>query len=82
MSTQEETNGKVLQIVTTQEGDETQNRLTREWLDNGARLYQIEVNKFSPSAKVYKLQWESLCIRDKLFTRKWETPNGKEMIIR
>ncbi|KAJ8953410.1 hypothetical protein NQ318_023527, partial [Aromia moschata] len=51
-------------------------KLIRNWLKNGVRPTWQEVSRYGTTIKGYWAQWSSLCLRDGLLHRKWESPNG------
>ncbi|KAJ8957186.1 hypothetical protein NQ318_007748 [Aromia moschata] len=51
-------------------------RLIRNWVKNGVRPTWQEVSRYSTTIKGYWAQWNSLCLRDGLLHRKWESPDG------
>ncbi|KAJ8912305.1 hypothetical protein NQ315_017338 [Exocentrus adspersus] len=55
-------------------------RIVRQWLDSGVPPKWQEISRHGPTVKGYWLQWDSLCLRDDLITRKWESPDGKATV--
>ncbi|KAJ8943796.1 hypothetical protein NQ318_012441 [Aromia moschata] len=51
-------------------------RLIRNWVKNGVRPTWQEVSRYGTTIKGYWAQWSSLCLRDGLLHRKWESPDG------
>ncbi|KAJ8954293.1 hypothetical protein NQ318_005876 [Aromia moschata] len=51
-------------------------RLIRNWVKNGVRPTWQEVSRYGTTMKEYWAQWNSLCLRDGLLHRKWESPDG------
>ncbi|KAJ8962905.1 hypothetical protein NQ318_001316 [Aromia moschata] len=51
-------------------------KLIRNWLKNGVRPTWQEVSRYGTTIKGYWAQWSSLCLRDGLLHRKWESPDG------
>ncbi|KAJ8955748.1 hypothetical protein NQ318_008620, partial [Aromia moschata] len=51
-------------------------KLIRNWLKNGVRPTWQEVSRYGTTIKGYWAQWNSLCLRDGLLHRKWESPDG------
>ncbi|KAJ8935725.1 hypothetical protein NQ318_010575 [Aromia moschata] len=51
-------------------------RLIRNWVKNGVRPTWQEVSRYGTTIKGYWAQWNSLCLRDGLLHRKWESPDG------
>ncbi|KAJ8962742.1 hypothetical protein NQ318_001140, partial [Aromia moschata] len=51
-------------------------RLIRNWVKNGVRPTWQEVSRYGMTIKGYWAQWSSLCLRDGLLHRKWESPDG------
>ncbi|KAJ8949726.1 hypothetical protein NQ318_005047 [Aromia moschata] len=51
-------------------------KLIRNWLQNGVRPTWQEVSRYGTTIKGYWAQWSSLCLRDGLLHRKWESPDG------
>ncbi|KAJ8954556.1 hypothetical protein NQ318_000790, partial [Aromia moschata] len=51
-------------------------RLIRNWVKNGVRPTWQEVSRYGTTIKGYWAQWNSLCLRDGLLNRKWESPDG------
>ncbi|KAJ8935901.1 hypothetical protein NQ318_016234 [Aromia moschata] len=51
-------------------------RLIRNWVKNGVRPSWQEVSRYGTTIKGYWAQWSSLCLRDDLLHRKWESPDG------
>ena len=46
------------------------------WLEAGHRPAQADIASRSEETKVYWSQWNSLCLRDGLLLRRWESPKG------
>ncbi|KAJ8915715.1 hypothetical protein NQ315_000649 [Exocentrus adspersus] len=55
-------------------------RIVRQWLGSGVRPKWQEISRHGPTVKGYWLQWDSLCLRDDLITRIWESPDGKATV--
>ncbi|KAJ8946066.1 hypothetical protein NQ318_009191 [Aromia moschata] len=51
-------------------------KLIRNWVKNGVRPTWQEVSRYGTTIKGYWAQWNSLCLRDGLLHRKWESPDG------
>ncbi|KAJ8959664.1 hypothetical protein NQ318_021852 [Aromia moschata] len=51
-------------------------RLIQNWVKNGVRPTWQEVSRYGTIIKGYWAQWNSLCLRDGLLHRKWESPDG------
>ncbi|KAJ8957190.1 hypothetical protein NQ318_007752 [Aromia moschata] len=51
-------------------------RLIRNWVKNGVPPTWQEVSRYGTTIKGYWAQWNSLCLRDGLLQRKWESPDG------
>ncbi|KAJ8939257.1 hypothetical protein NQ318_015215 [Aromia moschata] len=51
-------------------------KLIRNWVKNGVRPTWQEVSRYGTTIKGYWAQWSSLCLRDGLLHRKWESPDG------
>ncbi|KAJ8957220.1 hypothetical protein NQ318_007782 [Aromia moschata] len=51
-------------------------KLIRNWVKNGVRPTWQEVSRYVTTIKGYWAQWNSLCLRDGLLHRKWESPDG------
>ncbi|KAJ8944082.1 hypothetical protein NQ318_005992 [Aromia moschata] len=51
-------------------------KLIRNWVKNGVRPTWQEVSRYGTNIKGYWAQWSSLCLRDGLLHRKWESPDG------
>ncbi|KAJ8938165.1 hypothetical protein NQ318_011930 [Aromia moschata] len=51
-------------------------KLIRSWVKNGVRPTWQEVSRYGTTIKGYWAQWNSLCLRDGLLHRKWESPDG------
>ncbi|KAJ8957183.1 hypothetical protein NQ318_007745 [Aromia moschata] len=51
-------------------------KLIWNWLKNGVRPTWQEVSRYGTTIKGYWAQWNSLCLRDGLLHRKWESPDG------
>ncbi|KAJ8936421.1 hypothetical protein NQ318_014859 [Aromia moschata] len=51
-------------------------KLIRNWLKYGVRPTWQEVSRYGTTIKGYWVQWNSLCLRDGLLHRKWESPDG------
>ncbi|KAJ8956837.1 hypothetical protein NQ318_014251 [Aromia moschata] len=51
-------------------------KLIRNWLKNGVRPTWQEVSRYGTTIKGYWAQWSSICLRDGLLHRKWESPDG------
>ncbi|KAJ8935621.1 hypothetical protein NQ318_006464 [Aromia moschata] len=51
-------------------------KLIRNWLKNGVRPTWQEVSRYGTTIKGYWAQWSSLCLRDGLLHRKWESHDG------
>ncbi|KAJ8950520.1 hypothetical protein NQ318_015264 [Aromia moschata] len=51
-------------------------KLIRNWLKNGVRPTWQEVSRYGTTIKGYWAQWSSLCLRDGLLHRKWQSPDG------
>ncbi|KAJ8962392.1 hypothetical protein NQ318_018376 [Aromia moschata] len=52
-------------------------KLIRNWVKNGVRPTWQEVSRYGTTIKGYWAQWRtSLCLRDGLLHRKWESPDG------
>ncbi|KAJ8933863.1 hypothetical protein NQ318_019388 [Aromia moschata] len=51
-------------------------KLIRNWLKNGVRPTWQEVSRYGTIIKGHWAQWNSLCLRDGLLHRKWESPDG------
>ncbi|KAJ8935814.1 hypothetical protein NQ318_023368 [Aromia moschata] len=49
-------------------------KLIRNWVKNGVRPTWQEVSRYGTTIKGYWAQWSSLCLRDGLLHRKWESP--------
>ncbi|KAJ8943177.1 hypothetical protein NQ318_008041 [Aromia moschata] len=49
-------------------------KLIRNWVKNGVRPTWQEVSRYGTTIKGYWAQWNSLCLRDGLLHRKWESP--------
>ncbi|KAJ8942563.1 hypothetical protein NQ318_021965 [Aromia moschata] len=54
-------------------------KLIRNWVKNGVRPTWQEVSRYGTTIKGYWAQWSSLCLRDGLLHRKWESPDGKKI---
>ncbi|KAJ8957102.1 hypothetical protein NQ318_007317 [Aromia moschata] len=51
-------------------------KLIRNWVKNGVRPTWQEISRYDTTIKGYWAQWNSLCLRDGLLHREWESPNG------
>ncbi|KAJ8962236.1 hypothetical protein NQ318_018208 [Aromia moschata] len=51
-------------------------KLIRNWVKNGVRPTWQEVSRYGTTIKGYWAQCSSLCLRDGLLHRKWESPDG------
>ncbi|KAJ8947621.1 hypothetical protein NQ318_002633 [Aromia moschata] len=51
-------------------------KLIRNWVKHGVRPTWQEVSRYGTTIKGYWAQWSSLCLRDGLLHRKWESPDG------
>ncbi|KAJ8937338.1 hypothetical protein NQ318_011842 [Aromia moschata] len=51
-------------------------KLIRNWVKNGVQPTWQEVSRYGTTIKGYWAQWSSLCLRDGLLHRKWESPDG------
>ncbi|KAJ8962696.1 hypothetical protein NQ318_001093 [Aromia moschata] len=51
-------------------------KLIRNCVKNGVRPTWQEVSRYGTTIKGYWAQWGSLCLRDGLLHRKWESPDG------
>ncbi|KAJ8945580.1 hypothetical protein NQ318_010437 [Aromia moschata] len=51
-------------------------KLIRNWVKNRVRPTWQEVSRYGTTIKGYWAQWSSLCLRDGLLHRKWESPDG------
>ncbi|KAJ8947967.1 hypothetical protein NQ318_021065 [Aromia moschata] len=54
--------------------------LIRNWVKNGVRPTWQEVSRYCTTIKGYWAQWSSLCLRDGLLHRKWESPDGVSVV--
>ncbi|KAJ8957649.1 hypothetical protein NQ318_017541 [Aromia moschata] len=55
-------------------------KLIRSWVKNGVRPTWQEVSRYGTTIKGYWAQWNSLCLRDDLLHRKWESPDGVSVV--
>ncbi|KAJ8942551.1 hypothetical protein NQ318_021953 [Aromia moschata] len=49
-------------------------KLIQNWVKNGVRTTWQEISRNGTTIKGYWAQWNSLCLRDGLLHRKWESP--------
>ncbi|KAJ8951273.1 hypothetical protein NQ318_008176 [Aromia moschata] len=72
----EEVNQAQLNPAKKSQKKDSEIKLIRNWVKNGVRPTWQEVSRYGTTIKGYWAQWSSLCLRDGLLHRKWESPDG------